>query len=110
MTDPEKLDEIEARLRGAVFGLGSEDPYRYFARGVSAGDCIQAADAIRTLRERNAALVEGLRPFAAVAEHDIGEDEADEDRFRPISHNRAPLLTVGDLRHARHLIEGTDNG
>ncbi len=51
-------------------------------------------------RER---LREALRPFARVAEHDIGDDETDGDRFLPIvdrRHARAPLLTVGDLRRA----------
>ena len=57
-----------------------------------------------------------LRKFAAIAEQDIGAYEADTDLFRPISslpsltmgtgrHNRAPLLTVGDLREARRIVE-----
>lgn len=46
-------------------------------------------------------LLEALAPFARVAEHDIGQDEADEDTFRPMSsRNQAPLLTVGDFRRA----------
>lgn len=46
-------------------------------------------------------LLEALRPFAAIAEHDISESEADEDLFRPVSkYNHAPLLTVGDFRRA----------
>jgi hypothetical protein len=45
-------------------------------------------------------LLEALKPFAAVAQHDIGDDEADRDLFRPIGHNHAPLLTVGHLRAA----------
>ncbi len=48
-------------------------------------------------------LREALRPFARVAEHDIGDDETDGDRFLPIvdrRHARAPLLTWGDLRRA----------
>lgn len=46
---------------------------------------------------------EALEPFARIAEHDIGEDEADIDLYRPMSarNARAPLLTVGDLRRAR---------
>jgi hypothetical protein len=46
-------------------------------------------------------LVEALRPFAAVAESDIGIDETDDDQFQPIHHHRAPLITVGDMRRAR---------
>ena len=51
---------------------------------------------------------EALAPFAAVAEHDIGESESDTDLFRPMSakHARAPLLTVGDLRRAGTIIAG----
>jgi len=49
---------------------------------------------------------EALAPFAAVAEHDIGESESDTDLFRPMStrHARAPLLTFGDLRRAKAII------
>lgn len=55
-----------------------------------------------TLLAQRAVAVEALEPFAEVAEHDIGEDEHDADRFRPMSqHNHAPLLTVGDFRRAR---------
>lgn len=42
-----------------------------------------------------------LRPFAEVAKHDIGEDESDNDWYRPMTaHNRAAQLRVGDLRRA----------
>lgn len=43
-----------------------------------------------------------LEPFALVAEHDIGEDEADSDAFRPMPKpfNHAPQITVGHLRAA----------
>lgn len=57
------------------------------------------------LKDRIAELVKALRAFAAVAEHDIGEDEADSETFRPMAtYNRAPTLTVGDLRRARALL------
>lgn len=47
-------------------------------------------------------LREALEPFANVAEHDIGHDEADTDVFRPMNlFNRAPKIKVGDLRRAR---------
>lgn len=49
--------------------------------------------------------VEALEPFAAVAENDIGETEADADRFIPMrSYNRAPQITVGDMRRARAVL------
>lgn len=52
-------------------------------------------------RRKVSHMIETLRPFAAVAQNDIGDDEADTDLFRPMSsHNRAPLLTVGDMRQA----------
>ena len=47
-------------------------------------------------------LREALEPFAKVAEHDIGYDEADTDVFRPMMvFNHAPRIRVGDLRRAR---------
>lgn len=46
-------------------------------------------------------VLKALEPFARVAEHDIGESEADSDFFMPMkTYNRAPLLTVGDFRNA----------
>ena len=51
---------------------------------------------------------EALGPFAAVAEHDIGDDETDGEVFRPMQFvNRAPKLTVGDLRRARAALQPT---
>ena len=52
--------------------------------------------------------VEALKPFAAIAEHDIGESEADEDIYQPMrsGNNRAPLITVGDLRRAKAALTG----
>lgn len=67
-------------------------------------------DEARRLAEENQRLREALEPFADVAEHDIGTDEADSDAFRPMfGVNRAPYLTVGDLRRARSALDvGTD--
>lgn len=49
-----------------------------------------------------AKLREALEPFADVADHDIGEDEADSDTFQPMTnHNSAAKITVGDMRRAR---------
>lgn len=46
-------------------------------------------------------LQEALKPFAMVAEHDIGTDESDDDLFKPMNkHNRAPRLKVGDFRRS----------
>lgn len=62
---------------------------------------IEAEDAKRT--EAIKAMVEALKPFNNVAEHDIGTDETDYDLFKPISYDHlalAPRLTVGDLRRA----------
>jgi hypothetical protein len=62
---------------------------------------------VTRLSARCEALEKALEPFARVAEHDIGTDEDDSDIFRMMSaNNRAPLLTVGDLRRARALTEG----
>ncbi len=53
------------------------------------------------LSEENDRLITAIKPFAEVARHDIGEDEADSDLYRPMTnHNKAPHLTVGDFRRA----------
>lgn len=45
---------------------------------------------------------EALGPFALIAEHDVGDTEADRDRFKPMfTFNRAPWIIIGDLRRAR---------
>lgn len=50
---------------------------------------------------RLAEALKALEPFALVAEHDIGEDESDNDLFRPlVLFNRAPRIRVGHLRAA----------
>ena len=60
------------------------------------------------LRQRLDKLAEGLRPFAAIAEHDVSDAEADEDLYRPMSplNARARLIEVGDLRRASALLQG----
>lgn len=64
----------------------------------------------KTLRARaEAQLAEArkaLEPFAMVAEHDISEDEADSDPFRPMPKpfNHAPQITVGHIRAARRAL------
>jgi len=54
--------------------------------------------------------IEALRPFAEVAERDIGESETDAEIFRPMGsgNNRVPLLTVGDLRKASAVLAAYD--
>jgi hypothetical protein len=51
--------------------------------------------------DRLARAEKALEPFARVAEADIGESETDAERFAPmLRHNRAPHITVGDMRNA----------
>ncbi len=93
MTHHDKALELVGRVRGLeVCYLHAEE----------------AADLITAQAEENRRLREALRPFADVAEHDIGSDEADCDAFRPMfGVNRAPYLTVGDLRRARAALSST---
>ena len=64
-----------------------------------------------SLKARLAEVEAVLEPFALVAEHDIGQDETDEDRYRPLSRNNyAPLITVGDLRRAAALLSACEGG
>lgn len=60
-------------------------------------------DTIRELLRQRDEMAKALEPFAAVAEHDIGDDETDADIFLPMSRRnaRARLITVGDMRKAR---------
>lgn len=56
---------------------------------------------------RNRELEAALKPFAEVAKADISDAESDEDVHRPMrTYNRAPNITVGDLRRARRTLRG----
>ena len=84
------------------FGGGDVDWWQDYLRA----EIGRANDFWRVQAEAQAAELaryrEALGPFAAVAEHDIGDDETDGEAFRPMQFlNRAPKLTVGDLRRAR---------
>lgn len=67
--------------------------------------CVENARLIAAVPDLAAEVIrlrKALEPFAKVAEHDIGYDEADTDVFRPMKlFNRAPRIRVGDLRRAR---------
>jgi len=115
MTDPEKLDELEARLRAVESSSTRSEVSTNWHRNP---DGPEAADAIHTLRERNAALVEGLRPFAELA--DEAEDSAsalqcDRDDFyvTQIGGYKVGDLHLEDFLRARTTLAAlkeTDNG
>jgi hypothetical protein len=64
------------------------------------------------LRKEIEPLRSALKPFAAVAESDIGRDETDADIFQPMrsGYNREPLITVGDMRRAASALSPADSG
>ena len=67
-----------------------------------------AAKHIGLQRERIKALEAALRPFAEIAEHDIGDGEADHDLYHIISakNAHAPLPRVGHFRRALSVLSG----
>ena len=74
---------------------------------------VDANEARIDAESRLAELEKALEPFAAVAEHDIGDDETDDDIFWPISNARYSMsgrLRVGHLRAARRALKGGENG
>ncbi len=103
-------DDVVARLRNMIADFDDEVADVLLSDSGERSDLWDEIDVpvsvARGVLARIRELEDGLRPFAAVAEHDIGESEADEDRYRPMErHNRAPIPTVGDFRRARALIE-----
>lgn len=81
-----------------------EEALRQSAARAEAEARISALEAEReALRAECARKDEALRPFARIAEHDIGETETDTDLYRPMQpqNARAPLPTAGDFRRAR---------
>ena len=65
---------------------------------------------IEELARENEMLREALRPFAQVAEYDIGSDEADGDTCRPMDarYANAEPIKVGHLRRAFAALSGKD--
>lgn len=65
-----------------------------------------------TMAEEVERLRAALEPFSLIAEHDIGDSESDRDKFVPFvsNYNRAPKLTVGDLRRARTALRSGSEG
>jgi len=96
---------LEAQGR-ALAEAGAENERKTRDIEVKARILSRMAKAITGIeRERDEAL-EALRPFALVAEHDIGSDETDADIFQQPGHyHRAPRITVGDMRRARSVLE-----
>ncbi|UXU73774.1 MULTISPECIES: hypothetical protein [unclassified Paracoccus (in: a-proteobacteria)] len=112
MTDaPERIWAVPERnctvyMSGNSPITAQDGPFTHRLHG-AAPEYIRA-DLVEAMETENQRLREALSPFADVAEHDIGTDEADCDVFRPMLRaNRAPYLTVGDLRRARAALSST---
>lgn len=111
LADGEKLQAMTGQNHGPVFWA---DPVYFpqqllgFAAYIRSGFDPSPATREMVAKQFEAAAEElssvraALKPFAAVAEHDIGESADDTDKFAPFSssYNRAEKLTVGDLRRA----------
>jgi predicted nucleic acid-binding Zn-ribbon protein len=83
-----RLAECEAKLKTFAYNT-AESVFKQF-------------DIARAATARAEALEKALKPFAEIAENDIGDDESDADRFLPMhKYNRGPTLTVGMFRNAR---------
>lgn len=96
---PERIAELR-KIIAIAQPIGR--PKNYFVTAPSTG-FTQALDTIEAQAARIAELEAALKPFADVADTDIGNDEVDEDIFRPMSSQKvasSPLLTVGNLRTA----------
>lgn len=95
------LDALAAKDTALSEMRAELEEYRsdYLAEVRTAQFALERATAAEAELERAR---KALQPFAKVFECDIGEDEADADRFQPMRtpYNRAPLLTVGDFRAA----------
>lgn len=89
----EAREEIE-RLKGLV---AASEAQRYRVCG--------------ELLARVEAAEQALKPFALTAEHDIGSTETDADIFQQMGqYNRAPKITVGDMRRALAALENGPAG
>lgn len=62
-----------------------------------------ASGYILTLADDLSKAVEALKPFVETLENDVSESEHDDDIFMQSrsGYNRAPLITIADLRRAR---------
>lgn len=99
----------EAGIEGAGYPKAREYVGTMLERTLAAEESAAAAEAcIAELEKRLADAERVIEPFAAVAEFDIGDDEYDDDVFRPITakNARVQLINVGHLRAARAYREG----
>lgn len=102
---------VEMDRRGNVIEKLEADLATFIAsNGGLTNEVLSLRDQLSRSQEFLRQAREVLGPFAKVAEHDIGVDEADSDHFRPMyRHNRAPLITVGDLRSASRALAGGEH-
>lgn len=87
---------------GYLFGVVSREPTTSLASALLEKQ--KALEAAEARLSRLSALLDeaeaALDVFSQIAEHDIGETEADCDIFRPLTKDSVPPITVGDLRLA----------
>ena len=121
MTDDEKLTELEGRLRAVESSSSRSEVSTNWYRNP---DGPEAADAIHTLRQRNARLVEGLggllRLFLPIdmqiAQAEMVEQPVDQNAvlFCFMGSGASDYVTVGEYlaatASARTLIEVNSNG
>ena len=102
-----RLDTAEARATAAE----AEVERITKAYGEKCDQLLNAVLASTAAEDKLAEAMKVIEPFADVAEHDIGDDEFDDDVFRPISSKnaRAQLINVGHLRAARAFYEKEKN-
>lgn len=101
MITTERIAELRTILNADLLDQGT-------AFYMACDDLPSALDTIEAQQRRIEELEAALKPFADVAESDIGNDETDEDTFRPMSSQKvaiSPLLTVGNLRTARTALQ-----
>lgn len=108
LADREEARELLRRRQ--LFDSPSDDPVE-FERLIQSQrvdtELLLCAEALASQQtETIRKLVEGLGPFADVAENDIGSDEHDDDTYQAMTpaHRRVPAVSVGHLRRAASLL------
>jgi hypothetical protein len=98
------MKELIERLRKAAIGLGSENPRDYIPRGVSAGDCIEAADALQSLQQRLEEAREALTPSGETKVAYTGEfywiEDLEYDGVTPGRKVYVPWTTIKEIMAA----------
>ncbi len=100
----EQVEAKDAGLRGPLSEAEDDEAVAYYWYG----QCHEARAALAKSQAEVERLREVLEPFAELAENFVGDDEDDDDLYRPPLYEHQKHVTIRSLRGARTALENHD--